>query len=148
MTDIFSTLFAVLLVAFAGHILWRRKFVPVTFWDGLSKICYWILFPCLLFNLVSTLNLNAPFIIPFVVTISISSAVAFAFGFFSGWLLNVSGPTTSSRIHGSLRLNSFLMLAFVPGGIRGNSSSNWCLERRNTCSNYKRHLCASHFFAA
>lgn len=115
MNDIFSTLFAVLLVAFAGHVLWRRKFVPVTFWDGLSKICYWILFPCLLFNLVSTLNLNAPFIIPFVVTIFISSTVAIAFGFFSGWLLSVSGPTTSSLIQGSLRFNSFLMLAFVQG---------------------------------
>ena len=115
MNDIFSTLFAVLLLVFAGHILWRRQFVPVSFWDGLSKICYWILFPCLLYDLVSTLNLNAPFILPFVVTISISGAVAVIFGFFSGWLLSVSGPTTSSLIQGGLRFNSFLMLAFVQG---------------------------------
>jgi malonate transporter len=113
--DIFSTLFAVLLLVFAGHILWRRQFVPVSFWDGLSKICYWILFPCLLYDLVSTLNLNAPFLLPFVATIFIISAVAVTYGFFSGWLLSLSGPTTSSLIQGSLRFNSFLMLAFVQG---------------------------------
>ncbi len=115
MNDIVSTLFAVLLLVFAGHILWRRQFVPVSFWDGLSKICYWILFPCLLYDLVSKLNLNAPFILPFVATISISSAVAVIYGVFSGWLLSLSGPTISSLIQGSLRFNSFLMLAFVQG---------------------------------
>ena len=115
MDDIISTLIAVLLLVSAGHILWRRKFVPVSFWDGLSKICYWILFPCLLYDLVSSLNLNAPFMLPFVVTISISFGAAVSFGFLSGWVLSASGPATSSLIQGGLRFNSFLMLAFIQG---------------------------------
>ena len=65
MSDIISTIIAVLLLVFLGQILWRRQFVPNSFWDGLSKICYWILFPCLLFDLVSTLTLDAPFLFPF-----------------------------------------------------------------------------------
>lgn len=115
MNDIISTIIAVLLLVFVGQLLWRYKFVPVPFWDGLSKICYWILFPCLLFDLVSTLQLNAPFLLPFGLTIFVGSTAAVIFGLLSGWLLNASGPTTSSLVQGGLRYNAFLMLAFVQG---------------------------------
>ena len=115
MSDIISTITAVLLLVFLGQMLWSRQFVPVLFWDGLSKICYWILFPCLLFDLVSTLKLDAPFLVPFGLTILVCSAAAVIFGLFSGWCLNASGPTTSSLVQGGLRYNAFLMLAFVQG---------------------------------
>ncbi len=115
MSDIISTITAVLLLVAAGQILWRRKFVPVSFWDGLSKVCYWILFPCLLFDLVSTIQLDAPFFLPFGFTILVGSIAVVTFGLFSGWLLKASGPTTSSLVQGGLRYNAFLMLAFVQG---------------------------------
>lgn len=115
MSDIFSTISAVLLLVFAGHILWRQEFVPVSFWDGLSKVCYWILFPCLLFDLMSTLQLDAPFLLPFGLTILVGSTSVVCFGFLSGWLIGASGPTTSSLVQGGLRYNGFLMLAFVQG---------------------------------
>jgi len=102
-----------LLLVFAGHILRRQKFVPVSFWDGLSKICYWILFPCLLFDLMSTLQLDAPFLLPFGLTILVGSTSVVFFGLFSGWLIGASGSTTSSLVQGGLRCNGFLMLAFV-----------------------------------
>jgi len=104
-----------LLLVFAGHMLWRQQFVPVSFWDGLSKICYWILFPCLLFDLMSTLQLDAPFLLPFGLTILVGSTSVVFFGFLSGWLIGASGPTTSSLVQGGLRYNGFLMLAFVQG---------------------------------
>lgn len=104
-----------MLLVFAGHILWRQEFVPVSFWDGLSKICYWILFPCLLFDLMSTLQLDAPFLLPFGLTILVGSTSVVCFGFLSGWLIGASGPTTSSLVQGGLRYNGFLMLAFVQG---------------------------------
>lgn len=115
MSDIFSTISAVLLLVFAGHILWRQEFLPVSFWDGLSKVCYWILFPCLLFDLMSTLQLDAPFLLPFGLTILVGSTSVVCFGFLSGWLIGASGPTTSSLVQGGLRYNGFLMLAFVQG---------------------------------
>jgi len=114
-SDIFSTISAVLLLVFAGHILWRQEFVPVSFWDGLSKVCYWILFPCLLFDLMSTLQLDTPFLLPFGLTILVGSTSVVCFGFLSGWLIGASGPTTSSLVQGGLRYNGFLMLAFVQG---------------------------------
>ena len=104
-----------MLLVFAGHILWRQEFVPVSFWDGLSKVCYWILFPCLLFDLMSTLQLDTPFLLPFGLTILVGSMSVVYFGFLSGWLIGASGPTTSSLVQGGLRYNGFLMLAFVQG---------------------------------
>ena len=92
-----------------------RAFVPVSFWDGLSKICYWILFPGLLFNLTSTASLSAAFILPFCLTLFISATVMVIYGFLAGRLIGANGPTTSSLVQAGLRHNGFLMLAFVQG---------------------------------
>ena len=92
-----------------------RAFVPVSFWDGLSKICYWILFPGLLFNLTSTASLSAAFILPFCLTLFIAATVMVIYGFLAGRLIGANGPTTSSLVQAGLRHNGFLMLAFVQG---------------------------------
>lgn len=92
-----------------------RAFVPVSFWDGLSKICYWILFPGLLFNLTSTASLSAAFILPFCLTLLIAATVMVIYGFIAGRLIGANGPATSSLVQAGLRHNGFLMLAFVQG---------------------------------
>ena len=92
-----------------------RAFVPVSFWDGLSKICYWILFPGLLFNLTSTASLSAAFILPFCLTLFIAATVMVIYGFLAGRLIGANGPATSSLVQAGLRHNGFLMLAFVQG---------------------------------
>ena len=90
-------------------------FVPVSFWDGLSKICYWILFPSLLFNLTSTASLSAAFILPFCLTLLIAATAMVIYGFIAGRLIGANGPATSSLVQAGLRHNGFLMLAFVQG---------------------------------
>lgn len=92
-----------------------RAFVPVSFWDGLSKICYWILFPGLLFNLTSTASLSAAFILPFCLTLLIAATAMVIYGFIAGRLIGANGPATSSLVQAGLRHNGFLMLAFVQG---------------------------------
>lgn len=92
-----------------------RAFVPVSFWDGLSKICYWILFPSLLFNLTSTASLSAAFILPFCLTLLIAATAMVIYGFIAGRLIGANGPATSSLVQAGLRHNGFLMLAFVQG---------------------------------
>ncbi len=115
MIDIISTISAVLLLVIIGHMLRFYKFVQTYFWDDLSKICYWILFPCLLFNLTSTLQLNSPFLLPLSITILVGAAFAILYGLLCGRLLGANGPTTSTLIQAGLRYNAFLMLAFVQG---------------------------------
>ncbi|WP_348720940.1 AEC family transporter [uncultured Candidatus Puniceispirillum sp.] len=115
MSAMISTILSVLLLVVVGHLIKMRAFVPVSFWDALSKICYWILFPGLLFNLTSTASLSAEFILPFCLTLLIAATVMVIYGFLAGRLIGASGPATSSLIQAGLRHNGFLMLAFVQG---------------------------------
>ena len=115
MSAMISTILSVLLLVVVGHLIKMRAFVPVSFWDGLSKICYWILFPGLLFNLTSTASLSAAFILPFCLTLFIAATVMVIYGFLAGRLIGANGPTTSSLVQAGLRHNGFLMLAFVQG---------------------------------
>ncbi|MGB2016194.1 MAG: AEC family transporter [Candidatus Puniceispirillum sp.] len=110
-----STILSVLLLVVVGHLIKMRAFVPVSFWDSLSKICYWILFPGLLFNLTSTASLSAAFILPFSLTLVIAATSMVVYGFLAGRLICASGPATSSLVQAGLRHNGFLMLAFVQG---------------------------------
>ena len=115
MSAMISTILSVLLLVVVGHLIKMRAFVPVSFWDGLSKICYWILFPGLLFNLTSTASLSAAFILPFSLTLLIAASVMVVYGFLAGRLIGANGPATSSLVQAGLRHNGFLMLAFVQG---------------------------------
>ena len=115
MSAMISTILSVLLLVVVGHLIKMRAFVPVSFWDGLSKICYWILFPSLLFNLTSTASLSAAFILPFCLTLLIAATAMVIYGFIAGRLIGANGPATSSLVQAGLRHNGFLMLAFVQG---------------------------------
>ncbi|MGB1952902.1 MAG: AEC family transporter [Candidatus Puniceispirillum sp.] len=115
MSAMISTILSVLLLVVVGHLIKMRAFVPVSFWDSLSKICYWILFPGLLFNLTSTASLSAAFILPFSLTLVIAATSMVVYGFLAGRLIGASGPATSSLVQAGLRHNGFLMLAFVQG---------------------------------
>jgi predicted permease len=115
MSAMISTILSVLLLVVVGHLIKMRAFVPVSFWDGLSKICYWILFPGLLFNLTSTASLSAAFILPFSLTLLIAATMMVVYGFLAGRLVGANGPATSSLVQAGLRHNGFLMLAFVQG---------------------------------
>ena len=115
MSAMISTILSVLLLVVVGHLIKMRAFVPVSFWDGLSKICYWILFPGLLFNLTSTASLSAAFILPFSLTLLIAATMMVVYGFLAGRLIGANGPATSSLVQAGLRHNGFLMLAFVQG---------------------------------
>ena len=115
MSAMISTILSVLLLVVVGHLIKMRAFVPVSFWDSLSKICYWILFPGLLFNLTSTASLSAAFILPFSLTLLIAATMMVVYGFLAGRLIGANGPATSSLVQAGLRHNGFLMLAFVQG---------------------------------
>ena len=115
MSAMISTILSVLLLVVVGHLIKMRAFVPVSFWDSLSKICYWILFPGLLFNLTSTASLSAAFILPFSLTLLIAATMMVVYGFLAGRLIGANGPATSSLVQAGLRHNGSLMLAFVQG---------------------------------
>lgn len=110
-----SAIAATLAIVAIGHLLKRREFLPQLAWDSITRLCYWVLFPGLLFNLMSTAELNATFVGPFLGTLAIGSVVMISYALLFGRLTSLSGPATASLLQGSLRHNGFLSLSILQG---------------------------------
>ena len=110
-----SAIAATLAIVAIGHLLKRRNFLPQIAWDSITRLCYWVLFPGLLFNLMSTAELNASFVGPFLATLLIGSAIMIGYALLFGRVTGMSGPATGSLLQGSLRHNGFLSLSILQG---------------------------------
>ena len=110
-----SAIAATLAIVAIGHLLKRRDFLPQIAWDSITRLCYWVLFPGLLFNLMSTAELNASFVGPFLATLLIGSIVMIGYALLFGRFTGMSGPATASLLQGSLRHNGFLSLSILQG---------------------------------
>jgi len=110
-----SAIAATLAIVALGYGLKRRDFLPETVWQALSPLCYWVLFPGLLFNLMSRADLGAVSVAPFLATIAGGSVVIVGFSLLAGRAIAMPGPSLSSLVQGSLRHNGFLVLSILQG---------------------------------
>lgn len=110
-----SAIAATLAIVALGYGLKRLEFLPEAAWRALSPLCYWVLFPGLLFNLMSQADLGAVSLAPFLATIVGGSVVIVVFAFVTGRAIALSGPSLSSLVQGSLRHNGFLVLSVLQG---------------------------------
>ena len=110
-----SAIAATLAIVALGYVLKQRDFLPEAAWQALAPLCYWVLFPGLLFNLMSQADLGAVSLAPFLTTIAGGSFVIVCFALVSGRAIAMSGPSLSSLVQGSLRHNGFLVLSILQG---------------------------------
>ncbi|MGB2158908.1 MAG: AEC family transporter [Candidatus Puniceispirillaceae bacterium] len=110
-----SAIAATLAIVALGYVLKWRNFLPEAAWQTLSPICYWVLFPGLLFNLMSQTDLGAVSLAPFLTTIAGGSFVIVVFALVAGRAISLSGPAHSSLVQGALRHNGFLVLSILQG---------------------------------
>ena len=110
-----SAIAATLAIVALGYGLKRLDFLPEAAWRALSPLCYWVLFPGLLFNLMSQADLGAVSLAPFLATSVGGSVVIVAFALVTGRAIALSGPSLSSLVQGSLRHNGFLVLSVLQG---------------------------------
>lgn len=110
-----SAIAATLAVVALGYWLKQRDFLPEAAWQALSPLCYWVLFPGLLFNLMSQVDLGTVSLVPFLATIAGGSVVIVIFALLAGRAIAMSGPSLSSLVQGSLRHNGFLALSILQG---------------------------------
>ena len=64
-----SAIAATLAIVALGYVLKQRNFLPDSVWQAMSPLCYWVLFPGLLFDLMSKMELSTTFIGPFTAAI-------------------------------------------------------------------------------
>ena len=53
MLSALPVILSVLLVMILGQVLSRIILTDVQFWQGISKLCYWVLFPAMLFKTIA-----------------------------------------------------------------------------------------------
>lgn len=112
-----SAIAATLAIVALGYILKQKDFLPDAVWQGLSPLCYWVLFPGMLFDLMSKMELSATFLGPFTAAIAIGSVAAIVYALVSARLAGLGGASTSSLVQGALRHNGFLVLSILQGGL-------------------------------
>jgi len=111
MLDIIGAIAPVFAVIVLGHVLWRTMLPGGEFWASCDKLTYRVLFPALLFNKISTTELNADFVGPYAAVLVGGFVAATAFALVAGRLAGLPGPVASSVLQGAARHNSFIALA-------------------------------------
>ena len=95
-----SAIAATLAIVALGYVLKQRNFLPDSVWQAMSPLCYWVLFPGLLFDLMLKMELSANFIGPFTAAIVAGSAVAILYALFAGRIAGLGGASLSSLVQG------------------------------------------------
>lgn len=66
----FSTILSVLLLILLGFILSRTLLENEAIWSDVSRLCYWILFSVLLFDIISETSLSSAVVPPIILIIT------------------------------------------------------------------------------
>ena len=111
MLDIIGAIAPVFALIVLGQVLWRTMLPGSEFWSTSDRLTYWVLFPALLFNKISTAELGAQFIGPYALVLVGGFAAAVAFALMIARLSGLPGPVASSVLQGSARHNTFIALA-------------------------------------
>ncbi len=113
MLTIFITIAPIFILIITGNLL-RRNGIPSTdFWNINDKLVYWVLFPALLFNKTSLVDLSSPQLGPYVLAILGGFLAAALFSFSTSKMLGMSKPVIASVLQGGARHNTFIAIAVV-----------------------------------
>lgn len=121
MSIILITVTSVLLVIMTGYALSRFLMTDPGFWQGVSKLCYWVLFPIMLVRVLAGADFTGAWVGDLVMLLWGALLLMVVFSLLSGRILGLSGPSTSSVLQGNLRHNTFVGIAIMGDmlGVRG-----------------------------
>ncbi len=121
MSIILITVMSVLLVIMTGYALSRFLMTDPSFWQGVSKLCYWVLFPIMLVKVLAGADFSGAWVGDLVMLLWAALLLMVLLSLLSGKLLGLSGPSTSSILQGNLRHNTFVGIAIMGDmlGVRG-----------------------------
>lgn len=111
----FPTILSVLLVILLGFILSRTLLENEAFWSGVSRLCYWILFPILLFDIISETSLSGGVVLPIILILTSALILIILLSILTCYLSGFERSSASSVIQGSFRHNGFIGFAIAPG---------------------------------
>ncbi len=111
MQHIFWSILPIFLITLMGSVIKNKWITSDEFWRGLEKLSYFMLFPILLFNYISTADLGSGALTHLIWGLIISSLiVAGGLAFYQN-KYNIDKPQFTSIFQGSIRYNSYIFFA-------------------------------------
>lgn len=115
---IIGALLPVLLVTLLGVALKRQQFLPAEGWAAIDKICYFVLFPAIIFKEIAAADFTgvpvAGMALALMLAIATMSAGLLASRPLLLSFLSIDGPAFTSLFQGATRWNALIALAIIP----------------------------------
>lgn len=113
MNTILPVVTAILLVMLLGYGLSKKLLTDASFWQGISKLSYWVLFPVLIIRTLANATINTELFLPLLAILMIGLVLVLVYSVLVSKLLGQDGPSTSSMAQGGMRHNGFIGLAVL-----------------------------------
>ncbi|WP_425403360.1 AEC family transporter [Hwanghaeella sp.] len=111
LAPILSAIFPIFAVVVLGSTLRRSGFLAQTFWDGLDKAIFWILFPCLLFSVTGQANLSGPDTVNMAIVLVLSTLGTALLARLSKPLTGLPERSFVAVYQSAFRMNAYVGLA-------------------------------------
>ncbi|MCC3860016.1 AEC family transporter [Pseudemcibacter aquimaris] len=113
MLELTFLIFPIFLIILLGYVLRQVLIKDDSAWDHVNRLAYWVLFPCLLFNRTSVIDLDSFEFGPLSVAILGGFIAAISVSYWIGRMMKLSKPSITSIMQGGGRHNAFLALAVI-----------------------------------
>ncbi len=115
MSAALAGLIPVFLIIAAGWLTRASGLIPRENWAPITKLAYWVMFPAMLFTLISRIDFESLGAGAFVAATALGFAAMGVIALAMRLLMRgVDGPAYSSFFQGSVRWNGFVLLAAAP----------------------------------
>lgn len=111
MLNIFYSVLPIFLIAFIGSIIRRKWIKSDEFWRGLEKLSFYVLFPSVLFEHISKIDMAPTDILRLVLALIISTMVVASILIFVRTRKNFDKRQFTSVFQGSTRYNNYILFA-------------------------------------
>ncbi|AFC72277.1 permease [Rickettsia rhipicephali] len=108
MNEIFCSTLPIFLITLLGSIIKNKWLTSEEFWRGIEKLSYFVLFPAMLFNYVSTADLSVASISKLVAALIISTILVSSGLIIYQKKYNIDKVQFTSIFQGSIRYNSYI----------------------------------------
>jgi len=114
----FIALFPVFIVILLGYGLRRSRFIDDAHWLGIDQICYYVLFPAIIFKEIAAADFSHIPVWSMAASMMLAISTMFVLLLVTRpWLCRVlamDGPAYTSLFQGSTRWHTFIALALIP----------------------------------
>lgn len=113
MNTILPVVSSILLVMLLGYGLSKKLLTDTGFWQGISKLSYWVLFPVLMVRTLANATIDTELLFPLFAIFIAALILILIYCVLVARLLGQDGPSTSSIAQGGIRHNGFVGLAVL-----------------------------------